>query len=481
VIKNSDHCSSELTFDQKNSLKAFNAWLDSSSVTDPFVLSGFAGSGKTFLASKLLKFVEEKKLSWTVVAPTHKAVGVLRKALEADSLRPSWYPSTIHRLLRLKLKRRGNLEICEETEQTKNSLENLNFVLIDEASMVDISLLEILLKCAALFKTRLVFVGDPAQLPPVGENESSVFSMKRAVNSQLNEVVRHYGPVLKLASLIREGVIPCTSPPCLPTIKTSQGIVTCCRKDIWLQEASTALKLSFENGNPDDARILCYTNRVLESLVPYARRAIHGDMASQYPVLPGEVLISRKAVTAEASIDDRHSGEDPEMLISSNREIVVLDVKPDKFNFSECGLVGLDDFAIEILIANVRCDERVFSLRLLPPIGTESRRMLDLNLKKLSLNASNSEKKEGKMLWRSYFLLRDAFASLGPASVLTVHRSQGSTFANVFIASDVFSPKNIGFRRQLAYVAISRASNGVWLVSSGKNNVENQIWEDQLN
>tara|TARA_Y100001968_G_C19403810_1_gene742523 strand:- start:1032 stop:1952 length:921 start_codon:yes stop_codon:yes gene_type:complete len=304
--------------------------------------------------------------------------------------------------------------------------------------------------------------------------------MKRAIVSHLNEVVRHQGPVLQLASRIREGDIPCIAPPPLPVISSSKGLVACINKDLWLKEASDALKLSSENGNPDEARILCYTNRVLESLVPYARRAIHGDMANQFPVLPGEVLISRKAVMAAASIDDTQVGEEPDMLISSNREMVVHDVQPDTFDLCECGITGLNDSLIETLIVKVRCEERFFSLRLLPQAGTNSRRMLDHNLKILSSNASENSKKDGKSIWRSFFLLRDAFASLGPASVLTVHRSQGSTFSNVFVASDVFTPQDIFLRRQLVYVAITRASKGVWLVSSNNRNSENQSWENQL-
>ena len=52
--------------------------------------SGFAGSGKTFLSMRLLRQVEASGLCWTVVAPTHKAVGVLRQALELEGLQPTW-------------------------------------------------------------------------------------------------------------------------------------------------------------------------------------------------------------------------------------------------------------------------------------------------------------------------------------------------------------------------------------------------------
>ena len=156
-----------LTADQDAAQEAFVSWLADSSPGTPFVLSGFAGSGKTFLSMRLLRHVEASGLCWTVVAPTHKAVGVLRQALELEGLQPTWYPSTIHRLLRLKLKRSADAELCESTEQTAFALENLGLVLIDEASMVDSTLLGIALQCAHPFKTRLVFVGDPAQLPPV--------------------------------------------------------------------------------------------------------------------------------------------------------------------------------------------------------------------------------------------------------------------------------------------------------------------------
>ena len=95
----------DLTDDQRKAAEAFADWLTSPADGTPFVLSGFAGSGKTFLSMRLLRMVEVQGLCWTVVAPTHKAVGVLRQALDLEGLQPTWYPSTIHRLLRLKLKR----------------------------------------------------------------------------------------------------------------------------------------------------------------------------------------------------------------------------------------------------------------------------------------------------------------------------------------------------------------------------------------
>ena len=483
----------DLTDDQREAADAFAAWLQSSSPGVPFVLSGFAGSGKTFLSMRLLRMVEATGLCWTVVAPTHKAVGVLRQALSLEGLQPTWYPSTIHRLLRLKLKRQGDRELCEPTEQTAMALEHLGLVLIDEASMVDSSLLQVALQCAHPFRTRLVFVGDPAQLPPVGEADSPVFAMERANAACLQQVVRHQGPVLQLASCLRDGRLACERPPLLPLCSTPQGSVASLDRSAWLVRAQEALKQASVCDNPDAARILCWTNRSLEQLVPHARRAIHGEMADQMPVLPGEVLITRTAVMAPASRDGAETGEEPDLVLGSNRELVVEDVAPERCDLSQFGLSdadlhgggqlsldGLGTPVIDTLNARVRCGELELTLRLQPPVGSEARQQLDRVLQRLRTQARDAGKRNGRPLWRRFFLIRDAFASLGPAAVLTVHRSQGSSFGEVFVADDVFWPQDLALRRQLVYVAVSRARHAVWLVGRQAPSALSQRWQDAL-
>jgi exodeoxyribonuclease-5 len=476
-----------LTAGQAAAAAAFAAWLKAPYDGTPFVLSGYAGTGKTYLSRHLLQQVEALGLCWTVVAPTHKAVGVLRQQLAWAGLQPTWYPSTIHRLLRLKLKRQGDLERCEETEQTAASLENLGLVLVDEASMVDSTLLEIALRCAHPFRTRLVFVGDPAQLPPVGEPTSPVFGMGRSAAAELTEVVRHQGPVLQLATGLRNGQLPCRQPPPLAPVRDDHGQVAALARSDWLAAAQAALRRGAELDNPDHARILCYTNRALEQLVPIARRAIHGEMADQLPVLPGEVLITRAAVMAPACRAGEEAAEEPDMLLGSNRELVVRDVTPERCDLADFGISSADGFTVPVidtLSAEVEAGEARLTLRLLPPAGSNARAELDALMRQLRQQARDAGKQAGRALWRRYFLVRDAFASLGPAAVLTVHRSQGSTFGEVFVAGDVFWPSDVVLRRQLVYVAVSRASQAVWLVADARLGSaaaeEQQRWRDWL-
>ena len=477
-----------LTDDQQTAAALFETWLASEDPGVPFVLSGYAGSGKTFLSMRLLRQVEATGLCWTVVAPTHKAVGVLRHALDLEGLHPTWYPSTIHRLLRLKLRRQGDREVCESTEQTAASLEHLGLVLVDESSMVDSSLLSVALQCAHPFKTRLVFVGDPAQLPPVGEADSPVFSMDRAITASLKQVVRHQGPVLQLASCLRDGRLPCELPPLMPPLRSELGQVGVLNRSAWLIQAQEGLRRAAACDNPDAARILCYTNRTLDALVPHARRAIHGEMADQMAVLPGEVLISRTAVMAPASRDGAETGEEPDLVLGSNREVVVEDVTPERCDLAEFGFAGETQMAlagfeapvIETVTARVRSGELELSLRLQPPSGSVARQRLDGVLQGLRTQARDAGKRGGRPLWRRYFLIRDAFASLGPAAVLTVHRSQGSSFGEVFVADDVFWPQDLVLRRQLAYVAVSRAQEAVWIAGKSSSAAAVERWSRAL-
>jgi exodeoxyribonuclease-5 len=247
----------------------------------------------------------------------------------------------------------------------------------------------------------------------------------------------------------------------------------------WLVAAQEALRRSAEADAPDLARILCYTNRSLEQLVPIARRALHGSMADQLPVLPGEVLITRTAVMAPACRSGEEGGEEPDMLLGSNRELVVRDVAPERCDLADFGIVsgisgGQEVPVIDTLTATVEAGESQLALRLLPPLGSPGRLALDGVMQRLRQQAREAGRQEGRTLWRRFFLLRDSFAWLGPAAVLTVHRSQGSTFSEVFVDADVFWPKDPVLRRQLVYVAVSRASRAVTLVA--RRGSDHQGW-----
>lgn len=113
-------------------------------------------------------------------------------------------------------------------------------------------------------------------------------------------------------------------------------------------------------------------------------------------------------------------------------------------------------------------------------MGSAAREKLEAVLDALRRQAREAGQEQGRSHWRRYFLVRDAFASLGPAAVLTVHRSQGSGFGEVFIDADVFWPSDLRLRRQLVYVAVTRARHGVWLAGGPGGEADRRRWQEAL-
>ena len=189
------------------------------------------------------------------------------------------------------------------------------------------------------------------------------------------------------------------------------------------------------------------------------------------------MLITRTAVMAPACREGDAAAEEPDLLLGSNRELVVRDVRPERCDLAEFGVEAcLGAPVIDTLTATVEAGEAQLSLRLLPPLGSGPRASLDGVMERLRQQAREAGKKDGKPFWRRYFLVRDAFASLGPAAVLTVHRSQGSTFGEVFIDEDVFWPRDLLLRQRLVYVAVSRASQAVTLMAGAGDDAEREHW-----
>ena len=112
-------------------------------------------------------------------------------------------------------------------------------------------------------------------------------------------------------------------------------------------------------------------------------------------------------------------------------------------------------------------------------MGSTARRELDGVMRRLRQQARDAGKKDGRSIWRKFFLIRDAFASLGPAAVLTVHRSQGSSFGEVFVAPDVFRA-DPAIRQQLSYVAVSRARTGVWMIGGAASSSLRSAWQQHF-
>lgn len=121
------------------------------------LITGGPGTGKTTILRGILKLLGQNQLRCLLAAPTGRAAKRLTEVTGEDA-------STIHRLLEAGIDpATGKMFFARDAE---NPLK-CDAVIVDEMSMVDVSLLYSLLQAIPTGK-RLILVGDPDQLPPVG-------------------------------------------------------------------------------------------------------------------------------------------------------------------------------------------------------------------------------------------------------------------------------------------------------------------------
>lgn len=120
------------------------------------VITGGPGTGKTTTINTIIRYFESEGMDIFLAAPTGRAAKRMSETTGFEA-------RTIHRMLELN----GGMEGSAGFEKNeKNPLET-DVIIIDEMSMVDITLMHSLLK-AIMYGTRLILVGDANQLPSVG-------------------------------------------------------------------------------------------------------------------------------------------------------------------------------------------------------------------------------------------------------------------------------------------------------------------------
>lgn len=174
----------EPTREQRAALATLGSFLADRSAQAVMVMRGSAGTGKTTLASAVVRTLKRLGQHILLLAPTGRAAKVF-------SLNSGFAASTIHRKIYRQKEFAGDFNLSYNTHAD-------TLFLIDEASMIGVDLLDDLVKFVYSGRNcRMVLIGDHAQLPPVGEEESPALSVSvlrmlglDVYESELSEVLR---------------------------------------------------------------------------------------------------------------------------------------------------------------------------------------------------------------------------------------------------------------------------------------------------
>lgn len=404
-----------LTDGQQNALNAFTHFL-----TDPvetvFVLSGYSGTGKSTLVKTLLdqlpKFMKTAKL----INPSQKDYTVeltatTNKAAENFSAITGIPVSTVHSFLELRV------QTDYETGLTKLVPRNANIkegylLFIDEASYIDKELLNLIFKRTS--KSKIVFMGDPAQLTPVKSSNTPVFDANFN-GAQLTEVVRQAkgNPIVDLSTMFRETV---SSGQFFSFTPDGKHVVYMEREDF-----NDAIESEFTK--PEwkykDSKILAWTNKCVIDYNHRVRDLVKGDPEFQ----KYDYAVCNKFIT----VDNRS--------VKTDQLVQITDISEP---FAIHGVVG-NNYTLDGGYV------RVFGAKHLADKNALIKKARVENNPRLAMQAEN------------WIDLRAAYAQ-------TVNKSQGSTYDRVFIDLDDIRRCNSGDQiARMLYVAVSRAREKVFL------------------
>lgn len=467
--------STALTPGQRAAEQRLLAFLDDPAAR-AFVLQGYAGTGKTFLVGQLVRHLRAQNRRFALTAPTGRGARVLTQKAEAET-------STLHRILYSY----HDLEVLDDDAGShrfryrvrENNLPADAVVIVDEASVVsdvgsDQELMTFgsgrLLSDLVRFLTphqKVVFVGDPAQLPPVGMASSPALDPAYLETAfgllapmyVLTDVVRQESasPVLAHATWLRdalnarafyEHVLP-EKPPALVHLAPEAF------EDAFLAE-------------PDDGRIVVahsnkrsadYNRRVRARLFPGADRPEPGDrvLVVRNTYAHGRALFNGEFGHIEAAEPDVVRRRIPLEKEGDRRKEVTLVWRQVRLRFE--GDEGAPFVFEGQLLENVlTSDERGATL--------DEQRALFADFRIRHPHPPHPHPKKDRQAFQDT-LRRDPFFNALHAKygyAVTCHKAQGGEWPVVFV--DFALPNALcqdGFR--WAYTALTRTSDRLFAIN----------------
>lgn len=420
------------------------------------LLDGAAGTGKTTVAVEVVKECLANKQTVAVTAPTHKALGVLRDKLRKAGFREGEDLNlcTIQSLLSLKPDNDADLAVFKRDKYAQPVLENV--VLIDECSMVDSELFGHIER--HLSRAFVLFLGDIAQIPPVGEKVSPTFRTRS--RSRLTKIMRQDegNPLLEAAHYIRErqGTDDYDEAWAEQKVVDRRGVFVpdFGKVPAWVSKAFSRDRF---DPDPDSTRYIAWTNRAVDNANAFIREERYGDALLPQPFMPGERVLFRQPLVVE---------EQP--IFDNSEEAACVWMGPDTFEFRVKGKKGLDEYTLRIpswRVHAMRDDGLEVQIHMCSDFDAKQRALSRLADEAIAAQRDGNHKAKS-VRWRQYHALKNGMADLAPVYALTTHKAQGSTIEAPFVDHDDIDRcgvKNPFEMHRLMYTALTRASRAVIL------------------
>ena len=460
----------KFTKDQEIAINGIIEFIGKKFDTSNFVvgLNGAGGTGKTFITNYIIRHCKYSDSLIKCTSSTHKACRVLSEALHGKAV--DTIQSTFGFRLDLNLE---DFDPINPQFNPKSSpkLDNVKLLIVDESSMLSASLVTYICNTCKDLNIKLLFIGDASQLAPVKEAKSIAFARCNVVYT-LKEVVRQAAknPITNLLQLLREDIDK-KSYSFINYVVNHVG--TSCYNEVGEgfsilnpRDFKQSINISFSNEeytkNIDMYRIIAYTNNRVSAWNNYIRNNIIRD-ADKAIINKHDLIMSYETI-----VDEFLSP-----VINNSEEYIIKDIV--NFNDQHYGFKG---YLVTFQLVHGGAITKPLFI-----IDHKDRNTIGLYIKILTdliTTAKNATGATRTTKWKSYFEFKKKYLlatnivnaqnkiiydrDLDYGFAITAHKSQGSTYDNVYVDvndmiydSNGLPYDNISDILRRLYVACSRA------------------------
>lgn len=372
------------------------------------IVTGGPGTGKTTTIKTIIKYFEGLGKEVLLAAPTGRAAKRMKETTGFEA-------QTIHRLLEIN----GNPESGDNSSQFERNEANpleADVIIIDEMSMVDIFLMNALLK-AVMVGTRLILVGDINQLPSVGPGNV----LKDIISSEIFNVVR-------LEKIFRQAG---TSDIVVNAHKINKG------KKVDLAKKSN--DFLFIRRDDPEAIIAATLTLIQKKLPPYVKSDIN-DIQVLTPTRKGVLGVERLNTILQKYLNppDRNKTEKETASGIFREGDKVMQIKNDyQIGWEVKGKYGIvTDSGMGVFNGDVGIIRRINTYTEYMEVEFEENKFVTYSFKQLD--------------------------ELELAYAVTIHKSQGSEYPAVIIP--MYQGPRMLMTRNLLYTGVTRAKKCVCMV-----------------
>ena len=453
----------EPTHDQQSLIMRLGKFITASwnNPTSLFVLKGYAGTGKTTVVTALVNVLPQIKKRSVLLAPTGRAA----KVLASYSKKPA---NTIHRKIYFaRTTKDGSIALKLQLNLHKETL-----FIVDEASMIqnssmnDFSLFSGRNVLEDLFtyvfsgtNNKLLFIGDTAQLPPVGLDKSPALDFDYLRQSyhldidsiELTEVVRQSqgSGILTNATNIRHEILREAMKFPLFNLAEFTDI-----KRLTGADLEDALTSAFSSSGRDDNVVICRSNKRANIFNQEIRRRIL--------FFDGEINVGDFMMVVKNNYFWLPEGS-PAGFIANGDIVELMRIRKIYemygFRFADVTIRFLDypeekELDVKILLDTVRSESPALS-------STDNNRLFQEVMKDYEELTSRRGRIEKVKVnpWFNALQVKFAYA-------LTCHKTQGGQWETVFVDQGYISDAmmNVEYMRWL-YTAVTRATKKLFLIN----------------